>query len=206
MATKRKRSPGGGRKPKGEFSNLTSPLSIRMPTDIREKLRKAAAKNGRSASQELLGRLKKSLDDETYKDRDRAMKALCFLISELAVAVTGWSDSKNRPAANWRTDPFFFHAFSLAVAQVLNAIAPKGKIRNPQWIRERGDAVLSYGLPESFSSPEVRGKFAADFVLQWLHVARFEDVEGRKLPSNFEKRIYGMVQARSDLDAEGLEK
>lgn len=200
MTTKRKRAPGGGRKPKGEFSNLTSPLSIRMPADIRDQLRKAAAQNGRSASQELLGRLKKSLDYETHKERDRAMRALCFLISELAVVVTGWSDSKNRPAANWRTDPFFFHAFSLAVAHVLNAIAPKGKIKNPQWIRERGDAVLSYGLPETLSSPEVRGKFAADVVLQWLHVARFEDVERRKLPSHFVDMVYRMVHARRDLD------
>ena len=57
MPLKRKRAPGGGRKPKGAFSKLTSPLSLRMPSDMRDELEAAAKASGKSVSQELLRRL-----------------------------------------------------------------------------------------------------------------------------------------------------
>ena len=57
MAKRMKRAPGAGRKPRGEFDQLTSPFSLRMPEDLREQLEAAAEKSGRSASQELLRRL-----------------------------------------------------------------------------------------------------------------------------------------------------
>ena len=57
MSPKRKRAPGGGRQPSGAFSKLTSPLSLRMPADMRDELEAAAKASGKSLSQELLRRL-----------------------------------------------------------------------------------------------------------------------------------------------------
>lgn len=67
--TERKRAKGGGRKPKGPFSELTSPLSIRMPILMREELESSAREGGRSISQEVLTRLARTLYEDRYRVR-----------------------------------------------------------------------------------------------------------------------------------------
>jgi predicted DNA-binding protein len=65
---KRKRRPGGGRKP-GEFGKLGAVMSLRLPEDLRDQLKQAGRRNGRSMSAELIFRAKDSFR------RDRAQKS-----------------------------------------------------------------------------------------------------------------------------------
>ena len=64
------------------------------------------------------------------------MRALCFLIAQLAGQVAGMTDEKGRPLFDWRTDPFFFQAYKLAVAKMLDALQPSGEIVPPRMALE----------------------------------------------------------------------
>src|SRR5437899_2314055 len=89
MIARRKRAKGGGRKPKGPFSELTSQLSIRMPKSMREELVSAAQASGKGLSQELLDRLSNTFDRDRENARDPDMRALSFLIAETARQAVG---------------------------------------------------------------------------------------------------------------------
>jgi Arc-like DNA binding domain len=129
MTKRRKRAPGGGRKPKGETSQLREQLSLRMPTDMRRQLEAARRESGRSFTQELLTRLRRSLDEDRKNYRDPATKALCFLFSELA-------DYIHHGTPDWRSDPFLFKSFKLGVAKLLdNLPEPAGKLETPPLLR-----------------------------------------------------------------------
>src|SRR5437868_406906 len=106
MIAKGKRAKGGGRKPKGPFSGLTSPLSIRMPKTLRENLESAAQASGKNISQELLVRLSNTFDRDREKAREPELRALCFLIAEAARQAVGIPVSN----LSWRNNPFFFRA------------------------------------------------------------------------------------------------
>jgi Arc-like DNA binding domain len=129
MMAKRKNIRGAGRKPQGEFGQLTSPFSLRMPEDLRKRLEVAAEKSGRSTSQELLARLNTSFARERDQNRDPAVGAICFLISQLAKEFTLLK--KMIPAqkeVRWHQIPFVFRTFKLAVGGLLDALEPKKEI------------------------------------------------------------------------------
>lgn len=223
MAKRKKLVRGAGRKPQGEFSQLTSPFSLRMPDDLRNQLEAAAKKSGRSASQELLKRLNSSFVRDRDIERDPAMRALCFLIAEAANLVAGPftfnEESKTEtPQFNWRSDPFFYRAFKIAVSRILDALEPKGEIGPPKiqinFSPQPGIATQTEAnsvaalLMQSFSSPEARADYAADYILKWLITVpqwSLEDRENERrrleatgLPS-FLREFYGMSDAARDL-------
>jgi hypothetical protein len=121
---KRRRAPGGGRKPAGPFSELREVMSIRVTTEMRDNLAKAAKANNRSVTQELLARLDWSFKEDRKNYRDPAARAFCFLFSELAELVH-W----NLP--NWETNRFLFRAFKFGISKLLGAFEPGGKIKAP---------------------------------------------------------------------------
>jgi hypothetical protein len=57
---KRKRAPGGGRKPKGPIKGKSAALSTRITPELRQLLDDAAEEAGRSLSQEVELRLRAS--------------------------------------------------------------------------------------------------------------------------------------------------
>ena len=59
------------------------------------------------------------------------MRAICFLISEVAREVVLPHRTDERRGV-WRTDPFFYAAFRIAVGHVLEALAPLGEIKAPK--------------------------------------------------------------------------
>jgi len=213
MAPKRKRGPGGGRKPKGAFSKLTSPLSLRMPADMRDELETAAKASGKSVSQELLRRLQDTFHRDRDKTRDPAMRALCFIIAETAQQIAGLNDSTDR-ALEWRTNPFYFRAFKIAVGKLLDALEPKGEIEPPfemQFdIAEEAEA-LEYDFLKSFRDPESRGAYAATSI--WaslrnstLHSREEDEATKKRLRDRSEaayvRELYGMPSAARDLQIE----
>ena len=170
--------------------------------------------------------------------KNRPLKALCFLIEQLALRIASarWIDPTHateplgREAATWildrwRTDPFRFSAFKIAVGSLLSALEPEGKIVSPlaeytrvdraaQKIdRTLGNPVLITIMEQKFKSPE---NLAADtFSNLWARLTEsylFPMKKGgvgfvRKSDSWIKGMImeetYALDSARSDL---GLDK
>jgi hypothetical protein len=204
----KRRAAGGGRKPKGEFAGVTSPLSIRMPAAMREQLDSSARENGRSVSQEVLRRIQESFYLERDKVRDPSMRALCFLIAQLAGHVAGLTDAQGRPAFNWRTDRFFFQAFKLAVAKVLDALEPSGEIRSPKDMFENRDKDengirLFEMVKATYETPEARADAAARTLLSTLKQPSFNEYYFDEIAPNHKRSglqdFYGFLDARRDL-------
>src|SRR6516165_10703067 len=134
MKHKRKRAPGAGRKPSGLFANNTAQLTIRMPDDMRAKLEADAKKRSWSLTQELLWRVQDSFNQERDKRRDSALRALNFVIAQIAERVSGgiyvpYDEFRQELLKEWRTDPFKFKAFKFAVVKLLDHLQPAGEIR-----------------------------------------------------------------------------
>ena len=222
---KRKRAPGGGRKPKGEFAGLESPLSIRMPAEMRARLAASARRSNRSLSQEVLARLNRSLNKDIDKSVDPAMRAICFLISSLAYSIH-W----NMP--NWRSDPFMFKAIKIGIGKLLDALEPSGEIRLPHFWKVAADMpinegnetlmklqeAMQKGIMTAIQSPEAMADHAVQTVLQNYTAPRPPNWEalrgvasqpgwvgeiGGKILKRQEDFTYGMKDAQKDLRIKG---
>jgi hypothetical protein len=213
MPPKKKRAPGGGRKPGGEFSHLTAFFGVRMPHDLREQLEAAAEKTGRSASQELLARLNSSLTRQREKERDPALRGLLFLIAQLAERIGGgqfMADSPRRSylQKSWRTDLFKFRAFKFAVRKLLEALEePPGELL-PPYTKENlaGNPEAIELFLERNKTPEAY----ASNVLAWLleqsnrssELSEREKALIREYPQFakiWEREYYGFQRVRQDL-------
>jgi hypothetical protein len=200
-------------------------MSFRLPTETRSDLQKAAKANRRSITQELLHRLDESFKEDRKNYRDPAAKALCFLFSELAEYV-------HHGTPDWRSDPFLFRAFKLAVPTLLdNLPEPPGKIETPGLLKSILE-VLSRDEPMNktefargererinriMKSPEALAEFAAKatLVAYFKPSQRYKDWEpvrerldartdgfGSKLLRHQENTYYGNEQARNALSLE----
>jgi hypothetical protein len=130
-----KRAPGGGRKPKGQFSQLSSTLTIRIPDDMRRQLEEEASARNESLAQRLMWHLRQSFNREQEKERDPALQALLFLIAQLVEHMTvailePHKDVRSLSRSRWRKDLFLFRAFKIAVGKLLDAMEePPGPLR-----------------------------------------------------------------------------
>jgi hypothetical protein len=212
----KRRAAGGGRKPKGEFSGVTSPLSIRMPPEMREQLDSSARENGRSVSQEVLRRIQGSFHRDRDRARDPAMRALCFLIAQLAGEVAGPTDPQGRPMFDWRTDRFFFRAFRLAVAKVLEALEPSGEVRSPKVAFENNLMEGEEGIrifemfKATYETPEARADAAARTLMSSLMRPNFDpycfDEVAPDHKAKALRELYGLDNARRDLQLKTEDK
>lgn len=205
----KKRAPGGGRKPKGDFSALVSALTIRMPSDMRKLLDLAAADSGKSVTQEILGRIRTSFQRDREKAPKTEVRALCFLIAKLASDVVGSRNSDGWQRYSWRSDRFFFCAFKTALVELLDQLEPQGELRLPTitpTALESSNEIMREEL-QSFGSPEERGKYIAK--MRWKVLLNadpnidldFLDMlpEGSDLKAEIRRESYGMADARDDL-------
>jgi hypothetical protein len=164
---KRKRAPGGGRKPTGPFAKNAAQLTIRMPTDMRAELEAAAEQSGWKLTQEVLTRLRRSLLDEQQRERaDPGLRALTHLVSEVGKRVGRKPGSPNA-VPEWHRNPFLFAAFKVAVGKVLDALVPAGEIGPPFAADDiPKDYVKDYGTPKRLAATVARR------VLRDLHSTR----------------------------------
>ena len=119
----RKRRSGGGRKPQGLFSGNVAFVGVRMPNDLRSQLEAAVRKRGRSGwnlSQELMTRLNSTFERDREHARDPALRALSFLISEVAGQLSGWAEY------DW-----LYQAFQVAITKVLAEFDPNDGKQKP---------------------------------------------------------------------------
>jgi hypothetical protein len=216
----RKRASGGGRKPKGSAPG--APLTIRMPPDLRAALDAAARKRDRYLSEEILGRLRRSLAREREEARDPAFRAFCFLFSEIANAIC--AAPKNHPG--WQFDPWSYRVFKLAVRKILDHFEPAGEMRVPELWRLLPEIFENVAPPkqrdlmkkkftQTTESPGKMADFLANRVLESFSdplLGRtqyhfYSTESGKKIEIELTKEMtegdetsyYGMIDARRDL-------
>jgi hypothetical protein len=86
----RKRAPGAGRKPRGEFKGKSATLTTRIMPETRAAMQRAAQKSGRSLSQEVERRLNDSvLNDRNRRSDVRALVEAIAIVSEKVEIATG---------------------------------------------------------------------------------------------------------------------
>jgi hypothetical protein len=133
---KRKRAPGGGRKPN---PNKKVMFSTRLEPQVLAQLKAAAADwpggNVSAFTEFLINRALRERDEEK---RDPALKALLYFIAQLAEHISGAAylapnEGRSEFLAAWRTDLFRFRAFKLAVRKLLDALEePPGQEIKPK--------------------------------------------------------------------------
>jgi hypothetical protein len=175
-----------------------------MPADMRAELKASALKRGWSLAQDLLWRVRVSLNREREEHEDRALRALCYVISEMARKQL-WTDHPDRAGERWHRDPFTFKAFSLGVSNLLTALQPPGELRRPRTKTKD----YFYGL----ETPESIAEHASKEVLSDLLYDTPQSLDRLKAaiqsysPDNWsewmldeiERSTYGMSRARRDL-------
>jgi hypothetical protein len=159
MAGKRGKS---GRKSAGEFSGLSSSLTIRIPDDMRRQLESEAAARNQSIAQVLLWHLRRSFNRSGELERHSSIRAFCFLISELA-------DRIGQGNPEWRHDPFKFKTFRIAVAKLLDVFQPVGEIRAPTFLEFEDMpgpwAEIARSLKKTWKTPQSAANDAVRLVL-----------------------------------------
>jgi hypothetical protein len=180
MTNKRKRAPGGGRKPQGPFSNKLATLSTRITAELRQRLdqetehrRKARGASPWSLSQEIETRLRESLDlpaELQVAWGPPHIKALAQLVSRVtrSIEAGAGADPLTNEAGElaWHRSPFTHAALVSAVAAILAHYKPAGEIQTPpelkrstEWIeREAGEREAGrQRTPENFGMSCARG-------------------------------------------------
>jgi hypothetical protein len=194
-----------GRKPKGEFEGKLANFSTRIQPETRKALEAEAKATGLSISQLAEKLLINGLKERRATEKDPAMRALCFLIAQLARHVVGPMQ------ANWRSAPFFYEAFKFAVVQLLDALDPPGGYGKSQMtVKAPPSAAINPSLQRylaSFQNPQARAEYSADLVLSLLREIPFWNEEHRdqanKIVGEFSQSSIGELYGMSDA-AEGL--
>jgi Arc-like DNA binding domain len=191
-----------------------------MPPEMHQQLKAAADKRGRSLTQEMLWRLRKSLSQNREDRRDRATRAYCFLISEIIDRLR-----LSAREGEWHRNPFTFRAFRLGVAKLLEELEPTGEIQS-LYAELKPGSVYERWLFDSFRTPETAADMAALGVLRELlnpsplkeHLREhwkigLREIGEQQFPGRpdvveeviegIENRLYGMSDVRRDL---GIDK
>src|ERR1700704_2235903 len=133
----RKRAPGAGRKPKGPISGNAGWLQARIAEDLRAQLEQAAARNGRSLSQEAQVRLKDSFGlsaklQKAWGPKD--VQSLAYLVSRVVRSVhsvAGASVFDEAGDLAWHRNPFTHAAVCAAISTLLAHYKPVGSMETP---------------------------------------------------------------------------
>src|SRR5262245_41075558 len=204
---KRKRAPGGGRKPMGEFRNLESPFSLRMPSHLRKQLDNAKRRSGKSISQEVLERVKSSFRRDPI---DPSIRALSYLMACIQQSFYGrpipLDDTTSRTTGDphhWRQHPFFYIAFKAAVQTLLEKLEPISETTLPVAADTTAVEVGSALANELWLKLTHSKKYNSilDDVLERLKErddpASREDLE--RIEQEYLHFKYGLDQAKDDL-------
>ena len=163
----RKRAAGGGRKPRGPFSQLTASFTVRMPNDLRKKLERAAKKRpgGGSVGQELLQRLQHSFMQENEEERDPMLRVFDALMDGMLRIIVP------PPRLHWEKDPWLYCAFYYAVSYMFSRFRPEAAELGQEKLPERWRSIVVSAkknpsdearVTHITRSPEAMGNFAEE--------------------------------------------
>jgi hypothetical protein len=175
-----------------------------MQESMRDELEAAAKKRDWTITEELLWRLRVSFVREGEERREPAIRALCYLVSQVAEWVPFRT---SRLSPSWHRNRFMFRAFKLAITMVLDALEPPGKVESP--------FQPDHPLAEMHKTPESAADFAAMVVLQelfhpsqltkdekeWIEM-RFPGMPTKQVLDEMDRSFYSMSRARRDLQIE----
>ena len=220
MMAKRKRAPGGGRKASGPFAGKTERFSTRIMRDTREALEREATLMGVGVSQAAERLLRLAIQTRRDEERDQPLRALCFLVEQLAIQCSLKRDGvfsgvhskfgDDDTQTHWRTNPFIFRSLQAAIGIVMDRLLPAGSVEQPKAVQE----FCSYFNAEG-ATPEEWGETIAQHLLIPLlflnadGISRagkaMEAVSNPKLGAAFENFLYGFSDAQKALqpDMEG---
>jgi len=114
-----------GPSPQGEYSGKSKVFSTRIRADLRSSLDAAAKVSGRSLSQEVEHRLRR-----TFVDEDRSENAFGsrrnYLLMRMAATALQSAQNPQNPKAEWLDDPVAFDQAMKFLNAVLKQVRPKG--------------------------------------------------------------------------------
>jgi predicted transcriptional regulator len=150
-----KRSPGGGRKPRGEFRGNSKILTVRVRPELRTTLERLAKKHRRSLSQEM----QRGLDAWVgrYNDPKLHVGALAHAITLLVEAI------ERATGKRWHEDAFTGEALRHAVEALIFYFAPtpdgkpvsvpapveEAAMRMPPGMRDRARTAADVGTAQA---------------------------------------------------------
>jgi hypothetical protein len=182
---------GKGPRPKGEYAGKSSVFSTRIRPDLRKNLERAAKTSGRSLSQEVEHRLRRSfVEDDKIADAfgDRRTYRLMRLMSD-AIHLS----RQDQNDENWLDDPFRFRVALAAMRSVIEAIEPHapslGEVDDAVFedaTNTLGEAIagkLWSGVNQAKDSIELGSGSVADHINSIARSDMGEDVFGRALPA-----------------------
>jgi hypothetical protein len=149
MAARKKRAPGGGRKPRGDIHGKSATLSTRITHETRLALETEANLSGQSISQIAERMIVLGLDVRHERSQDNPVQALCYVIGQLSQLIC------NQPGMDL-TDPFFWRACALAIQNFMDNAAPEGEARPPADLQEGRRSAFAGPI----DTPEARAKWA----------------------------------------------
>jgi hypothetical protein len=155
----KKRAPGAGRPPKGEFRGKTATLTTRITPAVRAGLEREAAKNGRSLSQEVEKRLATSLvnPQKTRKEWGEShVLLLARLVSRLTIGIELSTQKR------WHEDRFTADAVRAALDTVVTQLASQTDPQIPpaleKMAKDLEDRSPDHGeLADSYRKPAKLG-------------------------------------------------
>ena len=191
---KPKRAPGAGRKSQGEYKGKTATLTTRITLDTRTALEKAAKETGRSLSQEIENRLRRSIASDHGSGEEKHNRAFGRLALELAGMVEAMTGE------GWRTDPFAHRALRAALNIILDRLAPTGEFKVPALWEGMATrwAEREPSLAAQVRTPEAAGNSAAMSV--WLQLETVEIPTDFSSGRRYEDVHYAYPDIRRDLD------
>jgi hypothetical protein len=208
MATKRKRAKGGGAKPKGPLADKTKAFSTRITAETRRALETEKKETGHSISQIAERWIMSGLREKRARERTDPVRALCYVVAELSGLICNMKGEDGKPAFDWRTDPFMFRAYQLAIQGFMDTIAPSGDVVSPAVAHP---VLATSTLWGPHDSPEKRAEWAVTVLTALYQTARGDakasDVLGFNVPADMEiameRDLYGMADARAALTPKG---
>jgi len=159
----RKRAPGGGRKPRGEFKNKSRTLTTRITAATRTALERAAKKSGRSLSQEIESRLDISIRRDRDRDHHRHIRALAQAIAFVTERV------ERATGKCWREDPFTGEALRHAIEFLVFHYAPHGELVVPASV-EAAAARVPPEARDGYLNPVEVGQHEAGWLISWIEM------------------------------------
>ena len=172
---KRKRAPGGGRKPQGPSKGNTARLSLRVTPDIRRALKVAAEKHGRSLSQEAQFHLQQSLSRFYHPRPD-----IIVLTEVIARAI---QDVERTTHSTWKESAYTTAVIRAAIDALVRHFGASGEPQVPLAIKE-----LAGRLPDDYAKksqePTEVGSWAAGRLIMEIEARALNEGEGpHKLPA-----------------------
>jgi hypothetical protein len=182
----KKRAPGAGRKPRGEFQGKSAVLTTRITPQTRAALERAAAKGNRSLSQVVEHGLCWYLSlFKRAPERGDHVRALGEAVTLVAHYVERATEQK------WNEDAFTGEALRHGCASLIAHFAPRGTPVKPRLIKEAATRLPSSKAAETYSDPEGVGITEAGKVISsiesWSFSPTFEQVQsvGADLPDEW---------------------